>query len=86
MLANMKKNQVAQKQQVYVGFTPLDPKHRIVLERCEEDIEAMEARLTVQTADSKEHHTEPYVEDPSNNFSDLEDEMNRLEQQLEATS
>jgi len=45
MLESVKKNQVVQKQQLYVGFTPLDPKHRIVLEQCEEDIEAMEAKL-----------------------------------------
>jgi hypothetical protein len=32
MLADIKKNQaITQKQQLYVGFTPLDPKHRMVL-------------------------------------------------------
>lgn len=48
MLADAKKSQAVQKQQLYVGFTPLDPKHRIVLQRCEEDIEAIETKLAAQ--------------------------------------
>lgn len=87
MLEDMKKEQLAQKQQLYVGFTPLDPKHRIVLERCEQDIEELEAKFVTSTLESEDQENFHNKEQPAVvDFSELEEEVNRLEERLGATS